>query len=65
MTDHVEILKARQKWELDRIGKPVSELKLSISIDDAIAELEMRRRGECICSKCGLRQDGEHAKGEF
>ncbi len=23
-------------------------------------EVRMRRKGECICIKCGLRQDGEH-----
>jgi hypothetical protein len=26
-------------------------------------EVRMRRTGQCICIKCGLRQDGEHVSG--
>lgn len=28
-------------------------------VQNLVKELEMRRRGECICIKCGRRQDSE------
>ena len=41
----------------------IQELETKLSAAQAqIAALE---RGEFICSKCGLRKDGEHENGDF
>lgn len=64
--DHLEILRSHNEWRRGCDDMEMFDPKtIGIAIDSVIAELEMRRRGECICAKCGLRQDSEQAKVEF
>lgn len=35
------------------------------ALDAKDAEIERLRRGEFICTKCGVRKDGEGPKGDF
>ena len=39
--------------------------KMAEEADTLRAELEQLKRGEFICSKCGLRKNAEHATAEF
>lgn len=68
MIDHLEALREYNAWRRgggDSAKYDGIQKTLGVTIDKAIAELEMLRRGECICTRCGIRQDGEHPKGDF
>jgi hypothetical protein len=38
---------------------------LESRIAELEAEVEKLRKGEFICSKCGIRKDSEHERGDF
>lgn len=57
MTDILDRLRARVKYLL-----PGDDGQL---LQEAIAEIERLRRGEFICTKCGLRKNSEHEQGDF
>lgn len=65
MTDHIETLRQYNLWRRGaEMDQPHPE-GIGQAIDAAISEIERRRRGECICIRCGLRQDGEKTLGDF
>lgn len=66
----LECLKAnydRAAWEEITEGWTKSNVVPGaiLAINALIDEVERLRRGECICTKCGLRQGGEHPNGDF
>ena len=52
-TDCVEVLRFYNAWRRGEGRDSNSPYSIGVAIDEALAELEMRRRGECICRKCG------------
>lgn len=61
----IEILRQFNRWRRGADIPMPEPIAIGKAIDDAIAEIERLRRGECICVRCGLRQDGEPQKADF
>lgn len=65
MKDPIEILRQYNRWRRgEDVDFPVS-YEIDEAIDRVIAEVELRRRGECICIRCGIRQNGEKTEVAF
>lgn len=65
MKDPIEILWKYNRWRRgEDVEFPVS-YEIDEAIDSVIAEVGRLRRGECICIRCGIRQDGEKAEADF
>jgi len=57
---HLERLERQSKQDAADLLKALEER------DEARNEVEILKKGEYICRKCGLRKDGEHdEKGDF
>lgn len=65
MQADLELLKRHNAWRRGADTEMEDVRLLSMAIDNAIAEIEDSRRGECICKKCGLRKDGGKPKVNF
>lgn len=63
--NHLEVLRQFNAWRRGAETEMLDPAIIGQAIDAVIGEIELRRRGECICRRCGLRQDGERSKGDF
>lgn len=59
LVDEVKRLQASEQASKSVIQKWAAEQM------EMVAEIERLKRGECICTKCGLRQDGDGVAGKF